>query len=280
METLPMNDHSLDDLIIHDIPPMQNAKSNSFLTIIALLIVVLIVGIFLMQALFGTSDTEDIAIDESASYRSSDLKLQTPEENKTKPEAPVTKKPEVIKEETISPSATNTQKAKKPEANTATPTKVPEDKKPAAAKPVVEKPVAKEPVAEKPAEKKPIVEKEVQKSAEAKKPVVEKPVAKKPVVEKPVAKKEVQKSAEAKKPASATANAEQYFVQVGSFTKDPSERFLSVIKNSGFQYKITNGSKNGIKKLLIGPYNGRSAVDEALVRVRDRISKSAFVTQK
>jgi cell division septation protein DedD len=43
---------------------------------------------------------------------------------------------------------------------------------------------------------------------------------------------------------------------------------------------ITTPSSKGIKKLLIGPYQDRAAVDSALVRVRDTINKSAFVVKK
>jgi len=71
-----------------------------------------------------------------------------------------------------------------------------------------------------------------------------------------------------------------YFIQVGSFTQTPSARFLSVIKNSGFNYHITAASNTGTKKLLIGPYDSRNDVDTALIRVRDRINKSAFVIKK
>jgi len=69
---------------------------------------------------------------------------------------------------------------------------------------------------------------------------------------------------------------EKYYIQVGSFTKEPSKKFLSIIKRSGFKYNILSTSK-GIKKLLIGPYLSRQAVDKALPKVRDRINKNAFV---
>jgi len=67
---------------------------------------------------------------------------------------------------------------------------------------------------------------------------------------------------------------------VGSFTQTPSSHFLSIIKNSGFNYHITPATSAGTKKLLIGPYETRADVDTALVRVRDRINKRAFVVKK
>jgi DedD protein len=232
-----MHDHNLDDLIIHDIPPIKSNKSKNFLTILALLIVVFIVAILLITTLFSTPDANDIVIDESASYRSSDLKLQTSKETKQNTNKKaiekkhVVNKPEVVKEDTISP---------KPQAST-TPKKT--------TLPLV-KPILKEP-------------------AKAKKPEKEKEKE-----------KEVVKNPTAEKPAKVLNPAKTYFVQVGSFTKNPSERFLSVIRNSGFKYIVKDNKTNGTKKLLIGPYETRSAVDIELVKVRDRISKSAFVVEE
>jgi len=73
------------------------------------------------------------------------------------------------------------------------------------------------------------------------------------------------------------AMSEKYYIQVGSFKKTPSRQFLEIIKKSGYHYTITPVTANGTKKLLIGPYRDRATVNRALVRVRDRINKSAFV---
>ena len=99
------------------------------------------------------------------------------------------------------------------------------------------------------------------------KPVVT-PVTK--PVKKPVAAKPVPKSVSTKR----------YYVQVGSFKKQPSARFVSVIRNNGFRYKITKRTADGTKKLLIGPYKDRASVNRALSQVRDRINKSAFVVKR
>lgn len=73
---------------------------------------------------------------------------------------------------------------------------------------------------------------------------------------------------------------EKYYVQVGSFSKTPSTRFLSVIKNSGFNYTIGKPSRKGIKKLLIGPYPSRNVAKKSLSVIKDRINKSAFIIQR
>ena len=110
---------------------------------------------------------------------------------------------------------------------------------------------------------------EVVKPKKVKTAVVKTP---KPVVipvKKPVATKPVQKS----------VSTTRYYVQVGSFRTKPSSRFISVIRNNGFNYTIKRAADNN-KKLLIGPYTDRAAVNSALVTVKDRINKSAFVVKR
>jgi DedD protein len=111
------------------------------------------------------------------------------------------------------------------------------------------------------------------KPAEPKKvdvPKVEKP---KPVVQ------EVKKPV-VQTPAPKNVSGKKYYVQVGSFKNQPSSRFISVIKNNGFKYRIIRSSTDGTKKLLIGPYENRASVNSALIQVKDRINKSAFVVKR
>jgi DedD protein len=232
-----MNDHNLDDLILHDIPPIQNGKGKSLLTIIALFLIVLIVAILLIKTLFSSPDADDIVVEDSASYRSSDLELQAPKKEIVKPKAPVTKKTSVKKPSVKKPAVAKVKEHIKEKT-----VSINEAAKKAVA-PVVKKPAAKV-------------------TPEAKKPELKKPAVVKPTTQNKAA----------------TTN-EKFFIQVGSFTKDPSDRFLSVIKNSGFNYSIADNSLSGTKKLLIGPYEDRASVNAALVKVRDRISKSAFVVK-
>jgi DedD protein len=111
--------------------------------------------------------------------------------------------------------------------------------------------------------------KKVVKPKKVKAAVVKMPKAVKKPVKKPVAAKPVPKSVSTKR----------YYVQVGSFRTKPSSRFISVIRNNGFNYTIKY-TADGTKKLLIGPYKDRASVNHALVRVKDRINKSAFVVKR
>ncbi len=80
------------------------------------------------------------------------------------------------------------------------------------------------------------------------------------------------KPVESKRPVAAQPSSRgNYYIQVGSFANKPSQRFLSIITKSGFRYKLKAG------KLLIGPYSSRSAAQSNLPKVKDRISKGAFI---
>ena len=76
------------------------------------------------------------------------------------------------------------------------------------------------------------------------------------------------------------SNKGSYYVQVGSFRNYPSKRFLSVIKNSGFEYIVTKPNSNGIRRLLIGGYPSRAVANGALKRVKDRINKHSYIIKR
>jgi len=249
-----MNDHNLDDLIIDNIEP-KNTKS--FLTIIALFIVVLIVAIILTKIILKDPDKEQLAFEENpAEMISPELTLQS---------ATV---PEPIREETkLSAIIEN-------EPNTPVQAKKVTKKTEEAAKKVVQ--VHQEPKIEPKVEPKlkakiePKVEPKIEPKLKAKiKSTIKPKITKKPE------KQSVKAQAIAKNSISPA-----FYIQVGSFTKIPSAHFLSIIKNSGFNYKITAPTVHGIKKLLIGPYKDRKSINRALIRVKDRINKSAFVIKK
>jgi DedD protein len=272
-----MNDHNLDDLIIDNIDP-KNSKTKSFLTIIALAIVVLIVAIILTKIILKDPHAQ-LAIDEENNVEliSPELTLQSVSHKEPIKKAPI--KTEPIKTEPIEKKlALHTEEKSQPIIAQPKPTT---EVKPATVEITKEFSQEAATVAQKEKKKKIVAEK---KATERKKAQAEKLAQ-----EKKAAQLKKEKALEAEHLAQVTAAQEAkkeisiangYFIQVGSFTQTPSSRFLSVIKNSGFNYKITPASSTGTKKLLIGPYASRAEVDTALVRVRDRINKSAFVVKK
>lgn len=75
---------------------------------------------------------------------------------------------------------------------------------------------------------------------------------------------------------------ETFFIQVGSFSSKPNETFLSVIKNSKYNYQVKT-SKQGettISKFLIGPFDGREKAEKELKEIKNRINPSAFIIKQ
>ncbi len=270
-----MHDHNLDDLIIDNIEP-KNRKTKSFLTIVALLIVVLIVAIILTKILLKTPEDNGLKVeDDTSAMIAPELKLQEAPKKVGKPKDELSLS-NIIEQEIKHPAAA----PKKP--------KVIEKPKPIAKpKPVAAPvPVKKEKISEEVLKETVTITKEYTQIPQPDKKPIKVIKAPKPETKITPVTTEIPKPIAVPKkvpqpvtPPKAVANM-TYYIQVGSFTKDPSARFLSVIKKSGFNYKITKPASNGVKKLLIGPYENRASVDTALVRVRDRINKKAFVVKK
>lgn len=292
-----MHDHNLDDLIIDNIEP-KNSKTKSFLTIIALMIVVLIVAIILTKVLLKAPDQTRLAYEEDTTELiAPELQLKetpTPQKSEEEPSLPnvIESKPQApvveTKKEHIEPSTVLAQKelelsnleeqeVEAPVSETSQqsisqePSLTIEEKEAKDAadiaywKQVQEKRKAEQVTYEPKEPTKPTVT--VKKEALKPKPVVTsvtKP-ATKPVASKPVPK---------------TVSTGSYYVQVGAYRQQPSKRFMSVIQNNGYQYIMTKPNRSGIKRLLIGPYMDREAVNRALIEVRDRIHKQAFITTR
>jgi DedD protein len=256
-----MNDHNLDDLIIDTNEPKNN-KAKSLLTIVALIIVALIVGILFIKTMQDEPKDTNIGLEENMSELiSPELTLQsTPKVKAPKEEAKLSS---MIEEELSTPA--KTEEIKKETVVIEEKVTVPQKS---------EAPVSVPKTAEVP--QKP----EVTEAAPAKPAAAEKVVVPKSTyTPKETVKTETAPATSRPKP-SHTAAAGQYFIQVGSFSQTPSARFLNTIKKHGFSYKITSPTANGTKKLLIGPYKSRADASNALVRVKDRINKGAFIVKK
>ena len=268
-----MNHHNLDDLIIDNIDP-KNSKMKGLLTIIALIIVILIVAIILTKIILKDPNTQRIALEENnTELISPELTLQHAVETEESQKNTILGIPakEEPKKDEISLSA---QEISSPEQEPVVST----ENQPTQSKQkteIVSKIVepdeevseytAAETIEEKP-EQAPVQETTVPAPTK----ITEKTVAQ-PVPEEPV---------KIPTPSSQPTVSSQYYIQVGSFRSMPSAQFLNVIKNSGFEYHIVPEPLNNTKKLLIGPYTNRSEADAAIIRVKDRINKSAFVIKK
>lgn len=287
-ETSCMNDHNLDDLIIDHIEPSRKSNVKGFLTIIALAIVVMIVAIILTKIILKEPDNDQALFEQKESEMiSPDLTLQSVTE-------PETKMPEPIKEETATVDENQTS-----QATASTEEKVKEnlfEETSPATQETAEQASVQTPMAEPTPAAAPQSDVETKESAIAKtvapkvvEQKVEKPVQPKP---QPVAPKVVEETVQQTpsrpanvltRPGETTAKTSSYgggnyYVQVGSFSKVPSQNFLNRIKSNGFNYSVVQSG--GSNKLLIGPYPDRASVERALLQVRERINKNAFIYTK
>ena len=236
-----MNDHNLDDLII-DSPDQKGGKAKGLLTIIALFIVVLIVAIILTKIILKDPNDHQALLDENETEMiSPELTLQEAvDDEEEKKEDPLSY---LIKSEMDAPK--EPKRSEESVEEVAHETVTVEEERPA------EKPVKEEPAP--PAPKKEIVKtpKEVSQPKAQPKP----------------------------KPAPVQASNEQYYIQVGSFSKIPSaSRLVNALKRQHFNYTVMD--INHMHKVMVGPYKSRAEADRAIVRVKSLINKNAFVVKK
>lgn len=76
---------------------------------------------------------------------------------------------------------------------------------------------------------------------------------------------------------SAKVGRKYYYVQVGSFKRKPSVKYLSKIKRLGLPYTVKHSN---IYKVMIGPYKKEKTARKILTKVRKHLNKSAFVTKQ
>jgi len=272
-----MNDHNLDDLIIPNIEP-KTSKAKSLLTIIALLIVVLIVAIILTSVVLDDKPANNDLLEENNTEMVSP-ELTLANAGKVKEPKAEPKLNEIIEEELNKPvkgKKTPVTLDSKPVAVVKTEIPTPTTPEPE----VVKTPVPVVETTPEPETKSVKIDNNYEQTPEPMEvPKVETPKVETPKVVSPV----VAPTVVTKKPVKHTpvkAVNHSYYIQVGAYKASPSKQMLRSIKNSGFHYTITSPNAKGTKKLLIGPYTDRESANVALVRVKDRINKSAFITKK
>ena len=78
------------------------------------------------------------------------------------------------------------------------------------------------------------------------------------------------------------SKASGYFIQIGAFTKKPTDNYVSTIRNAKLKYKIYQDTVNGVayNKVLIGPYSSKAAASENVEDVKQKLNvTSAFVVK-
>lgn len=68
-----------------------------------------------------------------------------------------------------------------------------------------------------------------------------------------------------------------YYVQVGSFKRKPTSKYLAKISRLGLPYKV---KKTHIYKVMVGPYKKETTARKKLQTVHRKLNKSAFITKQ
>jgi cell division septation protein DedD len=235
-----MNDHNLDDLIIGD-PEPGGGKSKSLLSLVALVLIILIVGVLLAKLIFsGPEELDEAAPTELTGLVKPDAKAKPSAKAK-----PVEKIPDELKPIT---------RESLPESD---------DLKPIAPRAATPKP------APKPAEKK-----TEERPAPAAKPVAEQPKAK----PKPKPKAKPAELFEKKPAAKPAATGRTYYIQLGSFKRMPDQKFLDKIKAAGYEPLII---KTGTMiKVRIGTYGSYGEAKAKLPEIKQKLGIDGFVVRK
>ncbi|MCB4743478.1 MAG: SPOR domain-containing protein [Sulfurovum sp.] len=107
---------------------------------------------------------------------------------------------------------------------------------------------------------------------------IEKPVKSKEIIAIPEAKPMVKNKS--KLPTSSQTIQEKFYIQTGSFSKVPStnSHLLRIVKKRGYRYQIIH--INNTHKVMIGPYESRSDADRAITKIKNLISKNAFIVKR
>jgi len=96
-----------------------------------------------------------------------------------------------------------------------------------------------------------------------------------PVTKAPETTVQAPKAAEPKAEVKAAANSGvNYYVQVGSFAKEPSKTLIDRLNASGMKY--TTQKSGETTKVLVGPFQGEKAVQDAMGNIRQNIEAKAF----
>ncbi|MBU0924919.1 SPOR domain-containing protein [bacterium] len=120
---------------------------------------------------------------------------------------------------------------------------------------------------------------EEKKTVQKEKVVEKKEVAKKEVVER---KTETRKSVKDLVESPSSDVSKGYFVQIGAFTKKPSDSYINGIRNEGFKYKVYQIEIKGTlyNKVLIGPYSTRGAASQEVNDIKEKLKVSnAFIVK-
>ena len=109
------------------------------------------------------------------------------------------------------------------------------------------------------------------------KKVVKKAEVKKVIAKKVIVKKEPKKSVKDLVKNISSSAPKGYFVQIGAFSKKPSNSYINKIQNAKLKYKIYQIEIKGklYNKVLIGPYSSRASATDNIENIKSKLNLSS-----
>ena len=246
------SDRNLDDLIIEE-PESEGSKLKNLLTLLALLAIIIILGTILYRLVTGGSDIE-------------------PKKEPSSEKKEITQKSESSEESKIKEAKSNSQEVLPAELHPIIKDKYSEQNRgyySQGAQAYMQDDTQDSSQADSSVSER---ERETKARSEASKPKEE---------AKP---KKVRKQSPAKlfkkveHTNSSATKKRGYYVQVGSFKRQPAESFLNKLRDSGFHPVLVKSGS--MIKVRVGPYPTRAKANEALKRVKTKLGIDGFVLRK
>ena len=269
-----MNDHELNNIMLGSSNNSNEENKKKYLILGIVLVVLFLLTIIIIRLLSGDSTKEDQFTSNNAN--SSEIKKLSEnsniEENFQKiinervkkdsaaPMVPEIAKADENKVENTQQAALNTLKDNETIQQDEAPSTISNEALDETIKKIEEK---------KAVQKEKVTEKVTKKEAVQKEKVVEKKV-------------EEKKSTRAVAETSSSDMSKGYFVQIGAFSKKPSDSYINTIRNENFKYKIYQTEIKGTlyNKVLIGPYSSRAAANQDMDAIKEKLSvTNAFIVK-
>ena len=269
-----MNDHELNNIMLGSSNNSNEENKKKYLILGIVLVVLFLLTIIIIRLLSGDSTKEDQFTSNNAN--SSEIKKLSEnsniEENFQKiinervkkdsaaPMVPEIAKADENKVENTQQAALNTLEGNETIQQDEAPSTISNEALDETIKKIEEK---------KAVQKEKVTEKVTKKEAVQKEKVVEKKV-------------EEKKSTRAVTETSSSDMSKGYFVQIGAFSKKPSDSYINTIRNEKFKYKIYQTEIKGTlyNKVLIGPYSSRAAANQDMDAIKEKLSvTNAFIVK-
>ena len=241
--------NTLDDLILND-PEPDNSKSKGILILLGLVVLLIIVGAILAKMIFSSPD--DVKQESNK-----DVKKEVNLSSKTKDNKNLQSMPEDADLAPLDDTAM-------PNADTVSVDEKAKDKK------TEDKKNSNEAMTITKAEPKDNIDNEANMEAQKEQ---EKPKPKAKPKPKPKIERVVHHTKP--KPKHIIGGHGNVYIQVGSFSKGPTESFINKIIRAGFRYRIKE--VNGFRRVLVGPFSSEAEASRYLSKIKAQISPSAFI---